>query len=215
MPTQDNTESELEKKLRERFEQLPAPVQRAITSSEIQKHLRELANVHKLHIDQWELLENEVRLTLYGFQSTDSLAKNIEHEVGTTPEEAAALSADISKIVFEPVRQELERQLDHPAAVAAVTTGVEDVRNSILESKTAATVPAAENVTPSTANTQTPGATTEVPGPAQKTVAPATPPASSPIGQVERAPAPSTYAPATPSHERKSVEGDPYREQLT
>ena len=46
------------------------------------------------------------------------------------------------------------------------------------------------------------------------TVAPATPPAPTPTTKVERTPAtPPSYVSA-PSHERKTVEGDPYREQI-
>jgi len=53
-------------------------------------------------------------MTLLGFQSTDKLAINIQNEVGVPEETAKNLSADISRLVFDPIRQELERQLEHP-----------------------------------------------------------------------------------------------------
>ena len=106
-------EQDLNEQLGEQFKQLPKVVQDAITSADIQKRMRDLADTHKLHIDQWQLLENEVMLALLGLQPTEDLAKNIKNEVGTSDEIAKLLAADISKIVFEPIRAELEQQLEH------------------------------------------------------------------------------------------------------
>jgi hypothetical protein len=204
-------EIELQRRLQERLERLPHVVQDAIKSSEIEKHLQELANVHKLHLDQWELLENEVKLTLLGFQPTENLAQNIKKEVQVDDETAETLAKDISRLVFEPIRQELERQLEHPAAVAEKTTGVEDMRTQMLtdaahdvSAVAAQSAPVALAPAPVSAPASTPAPTT-VPG---------TPPSQPVIAQVERTPVSSSYAPAAPSHERKTIEGDPYREQL-
>lgn len=177
-------DQEFQKAIQERFRQLPRVVQEAIVSADVSKHLRELADSHKLHLDQWESLENEVQYTLLGIQHTDKLAENIQKTVGVPADVAQSLAGDISRIVFEPIRQQLERELDHPDAVAATTTGVEDVRAQIL----------AQNKE-------------------QPAVVPATPPAAPPAGKVERAPMPASYA-AQPSHERAAIEGDPYREQI-
>ena len=181
--------------LRERFLALPKVVQDAITSTDIEKHLRELANVHKLHLDQWAALENEVMFAILGIQRMEDLEQHIQSEVHTDATTAHALAEDISRIVFAPARQELERSLDHPAAVAATTTGVEDMRAAELsraENKTAPVAPVV--ATPS--------------------VMPGTPPTPAPTGTVQRAPISTAYVPAAPSHERKTIEGDPYREQL-
>ena len=48
--------------------------------------MRALADTNKLHIDQWESLENEVMLALLGFQPIQDLEKNIKSEVGVTDE---------------------------------------------------------------------------------------------------------------------------------
>lgn len=199
-------DKEFQEAIKERFAQLPKVVREAITSADISKRLRELADTHKLHIDQWESLENEVQMTLLGIQPSDELAANIKKEVGVRDEVAESLAADISRVVFEPIRQELERQLEHPDAVAATTTGVEDMRTQILadESSVAAT-PTITPVTPTSIIPATPAPTP---------VIPATPPPPPPIEKVERAPTSPSYAPAVPSHERKTIDGDPYREQL-
>lgn len=179
-------ESTLQQQIQERFSTLPPVVQKTIESAEVEAHLRQLASQHKLHVDQWELLENEVVMTLLGFAKTADLTTNIEKSVGTDRATAESLASDISKIVFEPIRQELERELQHPEAVEKKSTDVEQMRTQML-SKSESTTP---------------------------TVVPATPPTPAPEKKIERAPAVTTYAPATPSHERKGIEGDPYREQI-
>ena len=120
-------------RLQERFVQLPKVVQDAIRSADVEKRMRELAENNKLHLDQWQTLENEVMLALLGFQPTEDLAKNIESQVGVTPEVAKSLAGNISKTVFEPIREELERQLEHPEAKVAVVSGVEAARVQELQ----------------------------------------------------------------------------------
>lgn len=200
-------DTELKELVRKRFDALPPVVQRAILSADVSKHLQDLAKSHNLHLDQWEALENEVQLTLLGVKHSENISENIQSEIGVNKEVADSLASDISRIVFEPVRQELERQLDHPSAAAAPTTGVETMRAGVLADNAAEH----SSATPAAPATQTPPATTAS---AQPTVAPATPPAAPSTDKVERAPAPTTYTPATASHERKTIAGDPYREQL-
>src|SRR3989338_3995449 len=120
------TQEELNQKLRERFAQLPKVIQTAITSADVQKQLRELADTNKLHIDQWQVLENEVMLTLLGFQPPEELAANLKADLEITDELAKELAEKISEIVFQPIRAELERELEHPDAKAADVSGVEE-----------------------------------------------------------------------------------------
>lgn len=182
-------DTQLQNAMQERFHKLPKVIQDAITSADVEKHLRELANTHKLHLDQWTLLENEVMLALLGFQPVGDLAKNIRSEVGVDEPTSIAIAASISKIVFEPVRGELERLLEHPEAQAAKTSNVDDMRAQTLENS--------ENAKP-----------------AAPAIIPATPPAPAPVAKVERASLSPAYTPRAASHERKTIEGDPYREQL-
>lgn len=187
MPTA-NTDTELEKALKERFQKLPKVLQNAITSADVEKRMRELADTHKLHLDQWQSLENEVMLTLLGVQPIEDLEKNLKNEVVVSSETAKSLAGDISKIVFEPIRAELERELEHPDAKAAGVSDVEAARTQILggEDKPAA--------------------------PAAPAVLPATPPAGAPTTKIERAPVSESYKAGETSAGRKSVHDDPYRE---
>lgn len=171
-------EQELHQQLAERFKQLPKVVQEAITSADVEAHMRALAETHKLHLDQWASLENEVMLTLLGFQKTEDLAENLKKEVNVDDATARALADDISKIVFEPIRKELERQLERPAGQTGAAAPAPPVQS--------------------------------VPAP----VIAATPPKLPPQKKAERPPAEQNYSAPVPSHERKAIEGDPYREQV-
>ncbi len=186
-----------EQLLKERFEQLPQVVRDSITSADVQKRLRSVSDGHQLHIDQWAKLENEVMLTLLGFQKAEDLSKNIQYEVGITADIAQALATDINTIVFEPIREELERQLEHPEAKEKEVSGEEEARQQVLAGESAdAAAAAAPDVT-----------TPAIPG-----VMPATPAAPKPTEKAVRTPVSSSYTSRQPSTERKDVKGDPYRE---
>jgi hypothetical protein len=186
--------------LQEAFVKLPKVVQDAILSADVEKQMRALAETHKLHVDQWSALENEVMLTLLGLQAITDLQTNLINEVGVPAEEAASLATDISKIVFDPIRQELERELEHPDAKGPTVSAEETARTEMLAQEAAPGGGEASVVTPPPAQPQAPG------------VLPATPPAPKPTEKAVRAPVSSSYLAQQASSERKSIEGDPYRE---
>lgn len=182
---------QLKNELLKRLAELPAPVRDAITSASVEGHLRELAQTHKLHLDQWQRLENEVMMTLVGFEPVQNLSANIKRELDVSDEIAQSLAADITKIVFEPIREELERQLEHPGAKEEAVSAIDANRDSALARK--------EPV---------------VPAPIVPTITPATPPAPTPGVTVARAPASGAYKPGEASTVRKNVVDDPYREPV-
>ena len=190
MPT-NNTPFDVEKAFAERLALLPPVVQQAIQSADLEKHLRALADSHKLHIDQWELLENEVKLALLGFEDAEKLPDNLRDVVGVDAQTANDLAVAINNEIFEPIREELERALTHPEAKVAAVDGIEQARQDALAlaRQTGEGTPAA--------------------------VQPATPPAQKPEGIAARAPISETYKPSIPSTARKDVHGDPYREPPT
>lgn len=184
-------QTDFEKQLAERFKQLPKVVQDSIMSADVQKRLRDLASAHKLHVDEWDALENEVMLTILGFEKPEDLEKNIQKETGTSAEEARAIATSINQIVFEPIRQELERQLSHPEAQEAAETGAETVRKQLLGAERG---PESQ------------------PAPAAPMPPAPTPPTPAPEKTAERAPSSGDYKPGEISTERKTVADDPYRE---
>lgn len=178
----------LKETLAQRFKELPSPVQQAITSSDVEKRLRELATQHRLHVDQWDGLENEVMLALLGFEHPQDLEKNLAAVLGSDGESIKNIAQDINRIVFEPIREELERQLEHPEAQEKRLTGAEAAREQILGGNEANAAPMP----------------TTPPAP--------TPPAPKAEATVVRAPASGAYKPGEASTARKSVTDDPYRE---
>lgn len=177
----------IEEQLQEKFLSLPKPIQDAIISADVDKQLRALSEIHKLHLDQWQKLENEVMLTLLGFQTADMLGESIKKEVGVPDEIANALAEDIAKTIFQPIREELERELDNPE----VPQNVSDA---------APNPPTAESNKHSM--------------PQKLLASSSTPPAPPQFEKAVRVPASSAYTPQAPSHERESIEGDPYREPI-
>lgn len=194
---QHTQQGDLDTQLKERFQMLPKVVQDAITSADVDAHLRKLADTHKLHLDQWQKLENEVMLALLGFEHVEDLEKNIQQEIGVTAEVAHALVGDVNTIVFEPIRQELERGLSHPEAQAAQVSGAEAARTQILSQSHEGETPPA-NVVSAT--------------PPAPVLQPATPPTPAPETKVARPSQSTEYRPGESSASRASVVDDPYRE---
>ncbi len=175
---------ELQQEIRSRLAALPKVVRDAITSTDVQERLRKLATVHKLHLDQWEAFENEVMFTLLGIQPIEELERNIKQELGVTDEIARTLTSSASELVFEPIRQELERQLEHPAAQEKEVSEIEEARAQQLGENTAAS---------------------------PITISPATPPLPPSSIKVARPSESSSYKPGEPSSTRAVVHDDPYR----
>ena len=181
--------------VQERFKSLPPVVQRAITSADVEKRMRSLAERQKLHIDQWELLENEVMLTLLNIEPMSALDTNIEKEVGVPHEQAISLVADINELIFKPIREELERSLGHPQAKDEELSDVEKLRQATLKEE-GAVAPPPPQLTPAP--------------PTQ----PGTPPAPKPDAKVVRGPATGAYKPGEASSARSGITDDPYRETV-
>jgi hypothetical protein len=192
MPQDEIDDKQVDGALKERFKQLPKVVQDSINSAEIQGHLRTLADTHKLHLDQWQTLENDVMLTLLGFQKPEDLEQNLKKDLDIDAETATALAGDISKIVFDPIRQELERELDHPEAQAKEVSGVENVGARELAAANAADAP------PVAAQPVAPAPIAGIPEP--------------PETKAVRAPISEVYKAGEASSARKDVHNDPYRE---
>ena len=190
MEPEQNAEIDQDKAIAERLKALPKVIRDAITSADVEKRLRALADTHKLHLDQWESLENEVMLTLLGFQEPEKLHTNIKNEVGVPDDVAAVLSRDISSTIFEPIRQELERELEHPDAEAKEVSGVEALSAQEISSAH----------TESTAS------------PAQPVATPIAPVPTAPDTKAVRGTVSDSYKTGDTSTVRKDVHNDPYRE---
>jgi len=181
-------EAQLQALFANRLAQLPKALQDAIQSAELESKLRAIAQRYSIHIDRGALLENEVKLTLFGFEKVENLAHSIEAEVEVDATTAQNIAEAISEEIFEPIRQQLERNLEHPDAHAAAVSGTEAARTQALDEAHAEAMTTAPAVSP------------------------ATPPAPTPDVKITRPTEASAYKPGEPSHARASVHDDPYRE---
>lgn len=218
MEPHEISDTEAEAFLTERFKELPKAVQDAILSADISKHLQELAKTHQLHVDQWDVLEREVQLTLLGLQPLAELAHNLAEELHMPLEQTIPLANDISAGVFQPIREELERQLEHPEAKEAQLSAVEAAREQALAAVTPENASAGE--TPRTVPVQSASLSADTAPAAVPAAQPAATPApaapAATPASIARAPVVSaSYGTGSASHERREVEGDPYREQIT
>ena len=180
----------IDEEIQTRFLALPPALQDAITSADVDSSLRELSVTHKLHLDQGQKLENEVMLALLGIQGLDKLEENIKNEVGVPSETATALANDIAEKIFLPIREELQRELPQPEEIPSGEGTV------------------AADAVPPILNTEY-----RIPNTVSLPV-PSTPPPPAKTERAIRAPVSESYMSQTPSHERKSIEGDPYREAI-
>jgi hypothetical protein len=191
-------EQELQKLLATRLAELPGPVQKAITSIDVPEKLRELSTKQKLHVDQWQTLENEVMLTILGFQPAEDLGKNIQNNVGISETDASAMTETIAATIFNPIREQLERELGHPQAKDEKLSEVDQLRADVL---TTERIQGTGTVQPATAPTSI--APAAIPG---------TPPVAKSVEKAVRAPASGAYKPGETSAARADVHDDPYRE---
>ena len=193
--------------IKQRFAELPKVLQDAITGAHVEEHMQKLSVKHALHLDKWQALENRVVLTLMGLAPAEGLRDAIKTELGLNDETADNLAEDIAIQVFEPVRQELERTLEHPDAKAEEGTPIEDMTQEILQ--TAKTGSAIDTLAPAEDLASIP------PTPSAPVAAPPQPvtqtPPPVPKPTVTRTEAPHSYTPGQVSSQRKDIHTDPYR----
>jgi hypothetical protein len=100
-----------EQQLKDAFLQLPEVLQKAITNADVQANLRKLANTHKLHLDKWVILENEIMMALLGLTDPNDLPRNISEQILIPIEQAREITDSVTKIVFDPIQEELQREI--------------------------------------------------------------------------------------------------------
>ena len=152
-------------------------------------------------------------MALLGMMPIEKLQENIQNGVKVSGEIAAILAADTSRIVFEPIREELERELEHPEAKAETVSGVEQARAQELEKGSGVSNEPAVSYQVSAISPEPKNSADSRQLKAESSpVIPATPPAAPPVAKAVRAPTSNAYKAGEPSAARKNVHDDPYRE---
>ena len=97
-------DANIQKIIAEQFQKLPPAVQKAIASGEIKEKFQKLVATHKLHLDQWESIENLILLTILGVHPPQELPEKIVEESGLASDAANKLVEDVALLIFKPIR---------------------------------------------------------------------------------------------------------------
>lgn len=100
-------ETKIQPEILERFKELPALVQKIITESGWEKTTRRIVEQNNLRIDQGAAIENEVMLTMFGFEKPENFRKNIIKEAELDSETADKIVSDIDQNVFGLIKDKL------------------------------------------------------------------------------------------------------------
>jgi hypothetical protein len=100
-------ETKIQPEILERLKELPELVQKIILESGWEQTTRRIVEENNLRIDQGAAIENEVMLTMFGFEQPENFRSNIIKEAGLSPETADKIVADVDKNVFGLIKDKL------------------------------------------------------------------------------------------------------------
>ena len=102
-----DNKTDTEKELSTRFALLPEEIQKAITSSDYQMKLFDIAKKYKFTYEQLGKLEMETTLTLLGMTHPNDYITSLTEQLGKKKEEIEPLVNEIKTQVFDPIRDSL------------------------------------------------------------------------------------------------------------
>jgi hypothetical protein len=106
----------------------------SIRSAHTNEFLQTLVKKYRFSLDKFNALEAIVLMVLTGTITHDEMIETFISELGIERETASLLADDLNHGIFIPIREEIERQLDHPDAKAKEGTPIEDMTAEILQS---------------------------------------------------------------------------------
>lgn len=127
-------------KLDQRFDTLPAEVREAISNSQYQKKLYDIALKYKLGIDAMGTLDEITTRVMLGAIPSDSYGAELSKNINTPKETLDALVADVNEMVFKNIRLSLinktkESDIDkieaNPAPIPPYKRGVPSIPNNL------------------------------------------------------------------------------------
>lgn len=124
MPDQQKTQEEtvpfITDQMMKLYENLPAPLQEALTSTEIEERVKTIGTSNNLHLDTLGALYQETALVLLGVTPTEQFVDRLEEKLDISREQARQLGAVVDEEIFSRVRDSLktisERGADAPEA---------------------------------------------------------------------------------------------------
>jgi hypothetical protein len=100
-------EQKIQPEIMERFKELPEVVQNIILESGWEKTTRRIVEENNLRIDQGGAIENEVMLTMFGFEKPENFRANITKQANLKPEQVDKIVSDINENVFQLIKDKL------------------------------------------------------------------------------------------------------------
>jgi len=101
------SEINLQPEIKERFLQLPTEVQTIILESGWQNVTRRIVEQNNLRIDQGAAIENEVMLTMFGFENPNNFKQNIIKEARVDSETADKIVSSVDSQIFSLIKEKL------------------------------------------------------------------------------------------------------------
>ena len=113
-------DQDLTKKIQTRLEELPADIQKAVQSADVDKKIQEIGAKNALHLDQIGNLGDETYMVMLGFTDPAEFAENIAKELNVPKEKAEAIAKDIGTALFIPIRESMQQFMEERALHEAI-----------------------------------------------------------------------------------------------
>ena len=100
-----------------RFEKLPAEVQKAVTSSDVNAKIEAIGKKYQLHVDQLGELVDEVGLVMLGLQKSSFFIDDLCSRLSITRDVARSIGSDINEDIFSLIKahlMDMNRESSHP-----------------------------------------------------------------------------------------------------
>jgi hypothetical protein len=130
-------EEDIAKQIEERLAQLPDDIRDAILASDFDQKVQNIGRAHNLHIDQSQLLGNEIYMLMLGMGDTKDFADNVVKEVHVSKEEADKIAADVNAKILAPIRESMKRTYEDAPATAS-TAPAASTKSVVMPSSIAA-----------------------------------------------------------------------------
>lgn len=143
-------EEDVQKQIEARLAELPADVQNAIGSSDLEAKLNAIGAKHQLHIDQIGYLQDETLLVMLGFADPTEFAPQLESNLKVPKAIAETLAREVTEEIFVPIRESMKTFTESQSRLEGTAASLEGAPKSLdlkAESYSADTMLAEKTVT--------------------------------------------------------------------
>lgn len=112
-------EEDIAKQIEERLAQLPEDIREAVLASDFDEKVLAIGKAHNLHIDQSQLLGNEIYVVMLGMADMADFVGNVAAQVRVSEEEAEKIATDVGAQIFAPIRESLKKMYEGGGEEAA------------------------------------------------------------------------------------------------